>query len=329
MTYILFQWSHWDHKYLKRALGDDCKVIFSKDYRQRVLRYLSGSVEVVRASHKGDTIVCWYDVQAVICWWLCRLTGKRRNIICLNILLKQKDTLKNRMASFLFRKALVADNFKASVTSSAYGKWLNGKLGIDVEYTLLHDVYHDYYEMHGMGESSQDIVFCGGCFGRDWRLMLDIVKAVPEVRFYMIMTSDMERRYFGSMNGAYPANVKVLTDIPFRDFMRCLCQSKIVCMPLDSEAPQGLIVMFEAIANGKLVLTSDTPTTEEYFDKDQRLGKDVEEWRRKLLYYLRHDEERKAKAMRLHRYVKEQCGEQQFARTVKEMVDSFEHNPKG
>ena len=87
--------------------------------------------------------------------------------------------------------------------------------------------------------------------------------------------------------------------------------------------------MFEAIANGKLVLTSDTPTTEEYFDEDQRLGKDVEEWRRKLLYYLLHDEERKAKAMRLHRYVKEQCGEQQFAKTVKEMVDSFEHNPKG
>ena len=323
MTVLLFQWSHWDYKYLQRALGDDCQVIFSKDCRQRVLRYLSGSVRAIRASRKGDTIVCWYDVQAVLCWWMCHLSGKRRNIVCLNILLKQKKTLKNRMASFLFRRALVADNFMASVTSVAYGEWLNGKLGIEVKYTLLHDVYHDYYEMPELEESPHDIVFCGGCYGRDWPLMLDVVKAVPEVKFYMVMTREMKQRHFGHMREDFPANVKVLTDIPYQLFMRCLCQSKIVCMPLDCEAPQGLIVMFEAAANGKLILTSDTPTTEEYFGEEQRLGKDVEEWRERILYYLSHDEERKAHAAKFRRFVKEECGEQQFAKVVKGMADSF------
>lgn len=38
MTYLLFQWSHWDYKYLQRALGPDCRVLFSKDYKQRVVR---------------------------------------------------------------------------------------------------------------------------------------------------------------------------------------------------------------------------------------------------------------------------------------------------
>ena len=39
------------------------------------------------------------------------------------------------------------------MTSEAYWKWLNGKLGIDVDYTLLHDVYHDYYEHPELKES--------------------------------------------------------------------------------------------------------------------------------------------------------------------------------
>ena len=81
--------------------------------------------------------------------------------------------------------------------------------------------------------------------------------------------------------------------------------------------------MFEAAANGKLILTSDTPTTEEYFGDEQRLGKDVGEWRERILYYLSHDEERKAHAARFCRFLKDECGEQQFAKVVKGMVESF------
>ena len=37
--------------------------------------------------------------------------------------------------------------------------------------------------------------------------------------------------------------------------------------------------MFEAAANNKMILTSDTQTTQEYFDECQRMGKDVRQWR--------------------------------------------------
>lgn len=323
MTYLLFQWSRWDHKYLKEALGPDCIVLFSKDYSQRVLRYLSGSIKAVRQSHRGDTIVCWYDVQAVLCWWICRLLLTKRNIVCINILLKQKKTWKNRMASWVFQKALTAQNFKASVTSRHYGRWLNEHLGIDVEYTLLHDVFHNYYETPHLKESEHDIVFCGGCYGRDWPLMMEIAKQTPEVKFYLVMQGFMKEQYFGNMHGHYPENVRVLTDIPYKDFMRCLCQSKIVCLPLECEAPQGLIVMFQAAANDKLVLTSDTPTTQEYFGDQQRLGKDVGEWQERIRYYLSNPDERRSMAQDFHQFLKENCNEQQFATIVKTMVDSF------
>ncbi len=321
MTYLLFQWSHWDYEYLQRALGPDCRVLFSKDYKQRVLRYLSGSIPVVWRSKKDDTIVCWYDVQAVLCWWICHLLHLKRNIICINILLKQKPTLKNRMASFLYKRAFLAQNFKATVTSRHYGEWLNSKLGIDVKYTLLHDVYHDYYEMPQFAESEKDIVFCGGCYGRDWPLMMEIVKATPEVKFYMVMMGKMKERYFGNMGDKdFPTNAKVLTDIPYERFMKCLCQSKIVCMPIDCESPQGLIVMFEAAANNKMILTSDTPTTQEYFDDSQRIGKDVSQWRDAIRYYLSHEEERREKATAFHAFLSERCNETAFAATVKKLA---------
>ena len=70
----------------------------------------------------------------------------KRNVVCLNLLLKQKNTLKNKLASWIYKQALLADNFHATVTSREYGKWLNKSLGINVEYTLLHDVFHDYLQ---------------------------------------------------------------------------------------------------------------------------------------------------------------------------------------
>lgn len=322
MIYLLFQWSHWDYKYLQNALGKNSQVVFSKDYSQRVLRYLSGVTKVLRMSGSGDTIVCWYDAQAIVCWWLCKILSMRRKIVCINLLLKQKKTWKNRLVSRLYKRALMDENFKASVTSRYYGDWINEKLGVSVEYTLLHDVYHDYYEMPQWKESEKDIVFCGGCYGRDWPLMMEIVKAMPEVKFCLVMTAEMEKRHFSRMNRQYPENVKVLTDIPYKQFMYCLCLSGMVCMPLDCEAPQGLIVMFEAAANDKLILTSDTPTTREYFGESQRLGKDVNEWCKAISYHLVHQDERQQRAAKFHQFLKEQCNELLFAKKVKEMVEA-------
>jgi len=323
MTFLLFQWSHWDYKYLQETLGEDCQVVFSKDCSQRVLRYLSGVVTALRKSGHGDTIVCWYDAQAVVCWWLCGMLHMERKVVCVNLLLKQKNTWKNRLVSRLYKKALTSSNFKSSVTSRYYGAWLNRKLGVNINYTLLHDVYHDYYEVPQWKEIEKDIVFCGGCYGRDWPLMMEIVKAMPETKFCLVMTAEMERRHFSRMNRQYPKNVRVLTDIPYKQFMYCLCQSRVVCMPLDCEAPQGLIVMYEAAANDKVILTSDTPTTQEYFDKSQRLGKDVNEWCEAIEYYLGHPDDGKERAVKFHGFLKADCNERRFSEVVKDMVESI------
>ena len=324
MRYLLFQWSRWPHDYLKQALGEECKVVFSKDYKQRVFRYLSGALLVTLKSGRGDTLVCWYDAQAVVTWWLCRILFLKRNVVCLNLLLKQKNTLKNKLASWMYKQALLADNFHATVTSREYGKWLNRSLGINVEFTLLHDVFHDYYEYPQLKESEKNIVFCGGCFGRDWTLMLDIVKDTPEVMFSLVMQN---RDYYPLMRKVgkeLPQNVIIEHNIPYKLFMQRLCQSKIVCMPLDSEAPQGLTVIFQAAANDKLILTSNNPTTVEYFSSEQLLGTDSKEWSLCIRKCLADEKKRKETAKEFHQFLKNECSEAVFAQTVKRIVESVE-----
>ena len=324
MRYLLFQWSKWPHDYLKQALGEECVVVFSKDYKQRVLRYLSGSIAVLRKSSCGDVIICWYDAEAVVTWWLCRLFFLRREIVCLNLLLKQKNTFKNKVASWIYKQALTSNNFYATVTSNEYGCWLNEKLGIDVKYTLLRDVYHTFYEKPDLKANEGHEVFCGGCYGRDWDLMVEIASVTPDVDFMLVMQT---KNYFNLMEkygDRMPPNIHLEHNIPYKKFMKLLCQAKIVCMPLDSEAPQGLIVMFEGAANDKFILTSDNPTTRGYFDSSQLLGNNPEEWSERIKYYLSNDQIRLKKAQDFHDFLKKECSEEVFANTVREIVEKVE-----
>ena len=122
--------------------------------------------DMIKQSAEGDTIICWYDFMAVLCWWLCKVQFKNRKIIALNILLKDKATAKNKLAKFLYKPMLKSKKVKATVTSKKYGEHLNEMLGIQKQYTLLHDTYHGGYSIEYEGEVEPNSVFCGGRNGR-------------------------------------------------------------------------------------------------------------------------------------------------------------------
>ena len=67
---------------------------------------LAACKDMIKQSAEGDTIICWYDFMAVLCWWLCKVQFKNRKIIALNILLKDKATTKNKVAKLLYKPVL-------------------------------------------------------------------------------------------------------------------------------------------------------------------------------------------------------------------------------
>lgn len=279
---------------------------------------LQACKEIIKQSADGDAIICWYDFIAVLCWWLCKIQFKKRKIIALNILLKDKDTAKNKLAKMLYKPMLKSKDIQATVTSRTYGEHLNEMLGIQKEYVLLHDIYHGGYSIDYKGDVIPNTVFCGGRNGRDWNFLIEIAKAMPEVTFNCVMPRDKWEQHKDSFSG----NMVVKSDIPEKEFLEFMCQSQLIVMPLDTEAPAGLIAFYQATANGKMSVTSDTVTTQEYFAEGRGAlcGENVDDWKDKIQYYLQHPADADACAAKFKNYLESECSEQKYAKTLWRML---------
>lgn len=323
MIYILFDYSNQKNtpSFISKGLGlDKAKDVYSTliGEGKKSSQWILGCLKAIRCSEKGDTLVCWFDFQAVICFFLAKGLLMHRKIVCINLMLKDKPTLRNRLISAMYKCALLSKDFTASVTSVEYGKWLNKKLGIYINYTLIHDVFHDSYTLPQQEPVIPNCVFCGGRNGRDWNFMMEIAREMPSVQFYIVMPNEVFERYAGEIS----ENIHIRCNIPLEEFMKEMSRSALVCLPLNTEAPAGLIVLFRAAANRKMVITTDTATTKEYVteDRGERLIRDVKVWKRKIAYYLGHPEEAKSKANNLYEYLKEECSEEKFVNNLKKMI---------
>lgn len=279
---------------------------------------LQACKEIIKQSEDGDTIICWYDFMAVLCWWLCKMQFKKRKIIALNILLKDKNTAKNKLAKTLYKPMLKSKGVQVTVTSRKYGEHLNEMLGIQKEYVLLHDIYHGGYNIEYKADVIPNTVFCGGRNGRDWDFLIEIAKAMPEVTFNCVMPRDKWEQYKDSFSN----NVVVKSDIPEKEFLEFMCQSQLVVMPLDTEAPAGLIAFYQAAANGKMSITSDTVTTQEYFTESRGVlcRETVDDWKYKVQYYLQHPADADACSVKFKNYLESECSEEKYAKTLWRML---------
>lgn len=316
--YFLFDNKRRDKDFILEQLGKPVEVIYSSESKKKIFGWINGVINVITKSNRHDTIICWFDFQAVLCWWICKLMFLDRHFVCINIMLKDKPTLKNKVVSYLYKKALADKSFNASVTSVRYGQWLNRKLGINVKYTLIHDVYHDFYEFGQTVEQIPNSVFCGGNNGRDWNFIIKVAKKMPNVRFNMVMPHYVYLKY----KNDFTENINVKYDIPYNEFMKEMCSSSIVCLPLDTEAPAGLIVMFQAAANKKMVITTDTVTTHEYISTEYGaiLKNDENLWVNEVNYSIKNPELTLKKASAFKQYLLQNCSEKLFIKGLKSIL---------
>lgn len=316
--FLLFDNNDSSNSFFATRLGVPVTVIRSPKCSKKIFSWLKGVWDAVAKSNSGDTIICWYDFQAIMCWLTCRLLLKRRKIVCINVLLKDKPTLKNRFVSYLYKKALLAKNFSASVTSVEYGEWLNRKLGINVEFTLIHDVYHASYEYRHSVKIEPRSVFCGGCNGRDWEFIVDVARALPDVKFNIVMPRDIYLKHCSK----FSSNMNVRYDIPYNEFMEELCSSAVVCLPLDTEAPAGLIVMFQAAANLKPIITTRTVTTSEYIDEERGvvIPNDLTLWTKAIMGCLNNGLLSRRNAITLKEHLVKTCSEELFVKGILSML---------
>lgn len=301
--------------------GKEIQVFGSPYKNYKLLNWLEGCINILYKSNKNDTIICWYDFQAILLYWLSFITFQARKIVCINILLKEKKTWKNKLVTWMYKQALISNRLIASVTSIEYGNYLKKRLKIKNIF-LIHDVFHNYPNNINDSDIIPNSVFCGGRNGRNWKFIINVARITPDISFYLVMPKSLLSLY----NNDLPSNIHILCDIPFIQFMKVLNKCQLVALPLDTESPAGLIVFFHAARNKKLIITTDTMTTREYFTNERGilLPNDANIWSTYIHKRMIMTKENSQISEYLLNFLKNECSEEKFAEGVYNMTKHIE-----
>lgn len=294
-----------------------------------LMGWIKGAHDILHRSKKGDIIFCWFDFQGICCFLLSKLTFRRRHIVSLNVMLKLHRSFKGIIYAFLYKIAFSSRDFYASVTSAEYGNYLNKVFHINRKFPVIHDCwshksYKNRYQIKDTDLPSveSNSVFMGGQSSRDWDFAFEVAEAMPDVRFNFVMPDGLYEKYRNRLQ----SNINLRHGISSKEFYELMYVSSIVMMPIATEAPAGLIVMFYAAVDGKLYITNRTATSCEYITEERGciLPLDIKIWAREIRYYLSHMEEATEKAHRLRLWLETECSGEKYVEGMKKICTEIE-----
>lgn len=333
-VYLLFCYKVNDH-FLKQGLEkasynvdivgvNEIKPNSIIDKFRLYLSYILLSFKISLKSKKNDLIISRQDFLAVLCFWFCKLLFKKRRIIGINIMLKDRAGISGRIERYLYKKALIDSNFVSTVTTIQTGEYINSLLKTTIKFNLLPDDYGGLSsfesEFHDMGNR----VFCGGYNGRNWNLLFEIAQKMNNVHYDVVMSKhDFDK---GGYN--VPENVKVYFNIPNKDFFDTMDKCSIVFLPLNTNSPAGLIVVLAAALKRKLIIITKTPATLAYIDHldsgiliDKELKSD--QIVNTISYYLNELEIRKVIVENEYLKIKEMASPEAYLKKLVALIESF------
>ena len=221
--------------------------------------YLSHAFESLKRSKRNDIIICFLDVMGLYVFVLSRLLLKRREIIIINIMFNEGHDFITFIKRVLYRWMLKSENVHPTVTSPKlsleYGRLFRLP---HKKFFLLHDCYGDLEKTTISQDEVGKYVFCGGSNGRDWRTMKDVASLLPHINFVVVGPQP------NLLGANFPSNIAYYHNIPYDKFQKLLRECSFLALPLNTEAPAGLIVLFTAGLMSKAVITTDNYTMREY-----------------------------------------------------------------
>lgn len=331
--YLIFDWDVDESHIVYRKLVEKgynmkligCKQVIPNSKINKlyfIIHYFFYCLKIIIRTRKNDLLIFRLDSLGVISYWLSRLLFCHRRIIIINILLKKKNGIMGKITRAVYKKALTDKNTLYTVTSAHFGKELQKYLGIDKTPYLLRD---DYGNLENLNSEFQDCgrtVFCGGNNGRDWELMMNIARHMTDVKFYIIMPPSE----FEKFNNSVPQNVTLLKNIPTETFFEIQKKCSLTVLPLNTQAPAGLIVIFSAGLMEKAIITSDTVCTREYINNGNEgtlLTNDLEQYVQCINKQLSDIEQRKTLGKNLKVKIVSTFSPGKYIQTLSECIDTM------
>lgn len=222
-------------------------------------RYIKLAVDCLFKSQKGDIIICLLDVLALYLFLLSKLTFKSREVVVINVMLNDQKDFINKKKLQLFKLMLKSKHIYPTVTSNNLIEHYKKLFDLpDKEFYLLHDCYGKLGKYKKSYQEGSGYVFCGGTNGRDWEVLLKIAELLPDVRFVIVGPKKDTLGDYGL------SNIDYYYDIAFSKFQELIENCSLLALPLKTQAPAGLIVIFTAGLLSKPVISTDNATLREY-----------------------------------------------------------------
>jgi len=196
-----------------------------------------------------------------------RWTLRPRTVVANNLIFEpgKRDSLARKIKRSLVRHAFATGRFHATVNSLDQIPRYSRYFGVPEDrFHLVHDSFDlDFPSApYSAGDGS---VFSGGAAYRDWETYVACARALPDRAFVGVA----RRSRFAIPESDLPPNLTMHFDIPGPEFLRLLGASSVVCLPLTTDAPAGLIVLLQAALHNRPVVTTRTGPTQAVLDHDR------------------------------------------------------------
>jgi glycosyltransferase involved in cell wall biosynthesis len=212
-------------------------------------------VSSLRELNRADVVFSTVDTVGIPLALIGRLGRVRPPVVYAAIGLPERLEQLRGPARRLFGKA-----FRRLHTVVAYGwgevdelrAWLGGD-GPRVEFVPF-GVDTDHFSPDASAQPEDDVVSIGADPRRDFTLLLDLARRLPERTFRVVASADNARTL-----GPTPPNVTVDVDVPFGHIRERLLRARVVALPVRENTYSGATTtLLQAMACGKPAVVTRT-----------------------------------------------------------------------
>lgn len=222
-------------------------------------KYMVQVIKAIRWSAKDDIIVCWNFTTGMGAGLINRLFLRKRRILALNMISHFSSGMVSKIRFFIFRLAMNQSDFHITVNAANYIAINAKRFKVpERKFFVLPDPVKDRFPFK-VNIKNDGYVFSGGEAQRDWRLLFEAARQLPDIAFKVVA-----RKKYVDPALIVPANVHLLFDVEYDHFSRLMASAALVVIPLTSTFPCGLIVIGDAGLMKKAVIVTRTPSTENY-----------------------------------------------------------------
>jgi hypothetical protein len=234
-------------------------------WRKAILwsQYLGLTMRSLRLARDGETTIVATNFQVgALAAALSRvLPGTRPQVLALNAIIREKGVAYTWARARLYHLASGSGSLRLTVNSRENALHYRQLFGFaERQIFVVNDPWTPHYPRKDHSDAETNCVFSGGEAGRDWDTFFTVARYHPGIKFIGVaMRKDW------SYGPEVPSNVEMHFDIPESSFYEYVEKARLVLLPLRGSATSGLIVLMRSVLLGRLVLTTRTPATENYY----------------------------------------------------------------